>query len=193
MVKRKGLIKNYFKPSMYVRTFKDINVTQLKRQGIKVFICDLDNTLVPHFTRLPNKDVLSFFAKLKAVKIKIVIMSNNTTARTKKFAEKAGVTEYYGNARKPFKFIAKKITAKHKRVKPSEFLIMGDQIIMDILVANRMKWESILVQPLVNTDYEMNLFNLFLEKRIYKNLEKKNILKKDVFDDGGLGKMPELL
>ena len=193
MAKRRGLIKNYFKPSMYVRTFKDINVTQLKRQGIKVFICDLDNTLVPHFTRLPNKDVLLFFEKLKAVKIKIVIMSNNTNARTKKFSEKAGVTEYYGNARKPFKFVAKKIALKHKGIKPSEFVIMGDQIIMDILVANRMKWESILVQPLVNTDYEMNLFNLFLEKRIYKNLEKKNILKKDVFDNGGLGKMPELL
>lgn len=58
---------------------------------------------------------------------------------------------------------------------------MGDQVIMDILVANRLKCESILVQPLVGTDYKMNKFNMFLENRIYKNLERKNILKQGEF------------
>lgn len=58
---------------------------------------------------------------------------------------------------------------------------MGDQVIMDILVANRLKCESILVQPLVGTDYKMNSFNIFLETKIYKNLERKNILKQGEF------------
>ncbi len=178
--KRRGLIFNYFKPSIYVRSFKDVNISQLKRQGIKLFICDLDNTLVPHYTKLPNKNVINFIAKIRDVGIEFVIMSNNTKNRVRLFAQKAGVENWYSNAKKPFKKIAWKIIQKHKFL-PSETIIMGDQIILDILIANRLKCESILVQPLVSTDYKMNWFNIFLEKVIYKKLEKKNILFQNKF------------
>lgn len=70
---------------------------------------------------------------------------------------------------------------------------MGDQIVMDILVANRLKCESILVQPLVSSDYKMNRFNLFLENRIYKSLERNNILKHSEFDYELLGRERQLL
>ena len=59
---KKIRLSNYFKPSIYVRSFKDVNISQLKLQGIKLFISDLDNTLVPHYSRLPNKDVLKFIS-----------------------------------------------------------------------------------------------------------------------------------
>lgn len=177
---RRGLIFNYFKPSIYVRSFNDVNISQLKRQGIKLFICDLDNTLVPHYTKLPNKNVLDFIKKIRDVHINFVLMSNNTKNRVSLFAKKANIDDWYGNAKKPFKKVAKKIMQKHRAL-PSETIIMGDQIILDILVANRLKCESILVQPLVSTDYKMNWFNIFLEKAIYKKLEKKNILFQNQF------------
>lgn len=79
------------------------------------------------------------------------------------------------------------------KVDASQVVMVGDQIIMDILVANRMKWESILVQPLVSTDYKMSRFNMFLENRMYKNLEKKNILRRGEFDKGKLGETFNLL
>lgn len=180
MAQTKGIVSNYFKPSLYVRSFLDVNVSQLKRQGIKLLISDLDNTLVAHYTRLPKKDVIDFIQKVRDAGIEFVIMSNNIKSRVATFAKKAGVDEYYWNARKPFKKVAKKILDK-RDIKPSEVVIMGDQVIMDILVANRLKCESILVQPLVGTDYKMNSFNIFLETKIYKNLERKNILKQGEF------------
>lgn len=192
MERKKDLFFNYFKPSLYLRSFRDVNVSQLKRQGIKLFICDLDNTLVPHFTRLPNKNVLDFFAKLKKADIEIAITSNNITSRVKVFAERAGIKEWHANVKKPFKGTIKKLL-KRKNVNPASVVIMGDQIIMDILVANRLKCESILVQPLVSTNYEMSRFNLFLESKIYKNLERNNILKKDVFTLDHLTKKRQLL
>ena len=176
----KGFISNFFKPSLYVRSFKDVNISQLKRQGIKLFISDLDNTLVPHYTRFPNKDVLNFIKKVQDAGIEFVIMSNNVKHRVEVFSNKIGIKEWYSNARKPFKFVVKKILQK-RNIKPSEVIIMGDQIIMDILVANRLKTESILVQPLISSAYEMSKFNLFLEKWLYKNLEKNNILKQSDF------------
>ncbi|WKX02348.1 YqeG family HAD IIIA-type phosphatase [Candidatus Mycoplasma mahonii] len=180
MKRKRGLLSNYFKPSIYVRSFKDVNISQLKRQGIKLFISDLDNTLVPHFTKLPNKDVIDFVNRLKSAEIEVVIMSNNTTKRTGLFAAKAGVKEFYGNAKKPFRKSAKEIMKK-RDLKPSEVIMMGDQIIMDTLVSNLMNWESILVQPLVSTDYKMSSFNVFLENFIYKKLERQNILKSGKF------------
>ena len=190
--RRKGLISNFFKPSIYVRSFKDVNINQLKRQGIKLFICDLDNTLVPHYTRLPNKDSLNFIKKVREAGIELVLMSNNVKSRVSMFAKKAGIKDFYSNARKPFKSVSKSIIDSRK-IDPSKVVFMGDQIVMDILVANRLKCESILVQPLVSTDYKMSTFNLFLEKRIYKNLEKKNILRRGDFSKGSLGETFELL
>lgn len=91
MAARRGLIVNYFKPSIYVRFIKDINISQLKRQGIKLFVADLDNTLVPHYTRLPNKDVLDLIAKVQEAGMEFAIMSNNVTSRVRMFGEKAKV------------------------------------------------------------------------------------------------------
>ena len=190
--RRKGLLTNYFKPSIYVRSFKDVNVERLKIQGIKLFICDLDNTLVPHYTRLPNKDVLNFIKSVKQAGIEFVLMSNNVNSRVKLFAEKAGIKEFHWNARKPFKKVAKSIIEK-RQLSSSKIIFMGDQIVMDILVANRLKAESILVQPLVSSDYKMSSFNMFLEKRIYKNLEKNNILKMGSFSQESLEDSLKLL
>ena len=170
----------------------DVNINQLKRQGIKLFICDLDNTLVPHYTRLPNKNVLAFIKKIQEAGIELVLMSNNVKSRVSMFAKKAQIKDYHWNARKPFKAVAKRIMDERK-IDPSKVIFMGDQIIMDILVANRLKAESILVQPLVSTDYKMSPFNLFLENRIYKRLEKKNILRRGDFSQGNLGHTYELL
>lgn len=91
MAIRKGLISNYFKPSIYVRFIKDININQLKRQGIKLFVADLDNTLVPHYTRLPNKDVIDLIARVHEAGMEFAIMSNNVASRVRMFGEKAKV------------------------------------------------------------------------------------------------------
>ncbi len=91
MATKKGLITNYFKPSIYVRFIKDININQLKRQGIRLFIADLDNTLVPHYTRLPNKDVIDLVSKVQEAGMDFAIMSNNVTSRVRMFGEKAKV------------------------------------------------------------------------------------------------------
>ncbi|CAM9146204.1 YqeG family HAD IIIA-type phosphatase [Mycoplasma marinum] len=189
---KKGLIVNYFKPSIYVRSFKDVNLNLLKEQGIKMMICDLDNTLVPHYTRFPNKEVLRFLEAVKQYGIKFVVVSNNTKKRVSVFCNKAKIKHYKGNAKKPLKSSVLNIM-KESGFEPKETIIMGDMIITDILIANRMKIESILVQPLVSTDYKMSATHMFLENVIYKKLEKKNILKRGQYSSGHLETSFELL
>ncbi len=189
---KRGLIVNYFKPSMYVRSFKDVNINSLKEQGIKLFLCDLDNTLVPHYTRLPNKEVLRFIKTVESYGIEFVVVSNNTKKRVDMFCKKANIKQWKGNAKKPLKSSILDIM-KEADAEPRETIFMGDMIITDILIANRMKMESILVQPLVSTDYKMSSAHKFLENVVYKRLEKKNILKRGKYSLGHLKTSFELL
>ncbi len=179
---RRGLLSNYFKPSLYLQSFSDLNVNSLRANGIKLLICDLDNTLVAHYKKLPSNKIVKFFEQLKLIGIKVVIISNNTQKRVNVFCKNLPIDGYYGGAKKPFKGQTLKIIKKYN-VKLKEIIIMGDQLVTDILLANRLKVESILIQPIVSVDLSMNKFNYFLEKFIYKKLERNNILHRGIYDE----------
>lgn len=187
-----NMFLNYFKPSIYVSDFSQVNLKSLKKHGIKVFISDLDNTLVPHFKKLPTPDVVQFVREVQDLGMEFIVVSNNTKRRAKRFSEKLGV-RYYGAAWKPLRKVAIKIS-RDLEVEPKEMIVMGDQLITDVLFANRYHMESILVQPLLKDDFKLTKLNRFLERFIYKKLEKRNILLKGKFSDRGtLGENNELL
>ena len=57
---------NYFRPSLFVNNINDIIVDDLYNRGFRMVICDLDNTLVPHFTKFPTKMALDFVKKIRS-------------------------------------------------------------------------------------------------------------------------------
>ncbi len=173
---------NYFKPSIYISHFSKIEPSILSKQGIKIFICDLDNTLVPHYNKFPNKEVLEFIKKIQNNGMKFIIVSNNSKKRVKFFSDKTSADQFYGNAKKPFPKIVKKIMDDFN-VTSSEVIMMGDMLISDILVANFAKIESILVQPMIGESKGFRDLNIFLDRVLYKHLNNKNILTKGEFDD----------
>ncbi len=172
-----GLFINYLKPSTYVTTIKQINLEKLKEQGIKLIICDLDNTLVPHFTKFPTKLALDFAQAVKDNDMEFVLISNNTRKRVSFFAEKLKV-DYIANAKKPLPFAMNR-TIRKFNVKPQEVVVIGDMIITDILGANLLHTESILVQPLIDAERTWNVIIKWLEEYIFLRLTKQNILIKE--------------
>lgn len=135
----------------------------MKEQGIKLFFCDLDNTLVPHFKIMPTEEVLKFIDNVRAQGMTFVLLSNNFNKRVRFFAQKSFIKHYFGMVKKPSTKIVKKFMKNHN-FKPYETIVMGDQLVTDILMANRLKLESILVQPIMNTDLKLNSLNRFLER-----------------------------
>lgn len=170
---------DYFKPSTYVNSILDIDLEELKNQGIKLIICDLDNTLVPHFRKFPTNSSIKFIEDVKKHQFKFVIISNNSEKRVKFFAEKLGIKEdYIANAKKPFpkktkKFLEEKFEGKYKN---SEIVIIGDMIITDIFVANILRINSILVPPLLEPEKFMNKILSFTEKKVFKKLSRENLI-----------------
>jgi len=158
-----GFFVNYLKPSAYLTSVGEIDLDGLKKQGIKLIICDLDNTLVPHFTKFPTQKSIDFVNEVRKRDIKFMLISNNTKKRVSFFSEKLGLTEYISNAKKPFSFAITK-TIKKMGVKPQETVIIGDMIITDTLAANFVHAESILVQPLIDPNKTFDRILQWIER-----------------------------
>ncbi len=170
-----GIIINYLKPSIFVEGIEKIDIKTLKDNGIKLIICDLDNTLVPHFTKFPTKRVINFVKKIKEMNIDFLIASNNSKKRVEFFSKKIEIDNYIANAKKPFTKNIKNYIKK-KEYKKDEIVMIGDMLITDILVANILNVDSILVLPLVNNDPLISKFTKFLENKIFYKLSRDNII-----------------
>ena len=68
---------------------------------------------------------------------------------------------------KPTKKIRKLLLKKYD-VKMDEVAIIGDQVVTDIFMGNRLKMYTILVDPLGEKDLKITYFNRWLERRIIK-------------------------
>ena len=173
---------NFFKPNIYVKNFRDININMLEKYNIKLIICDLDNTLTPHFNHLPSLESIKFVDKIKNNGLYFVLASNNIKKRTKAFAEKLKPHDVMWLAFKPFTFKIKKIIKKYK-VKPEEILFIGDQFLLDIFCANLIGAKSILVLPKFDFSDKRTSISSFTEKFIYQKLQHKNMLNSSVYKD----------
>ncbi len=159
-----------FKPKMYYKSIFDINYDLLKRKNIKVIIFDLDNTIITVDEELPNDKVKELFNKISN-DFKIFIASNNKKERVRRIGKYMGVHAFYSVV-KPTKKIRKLLLKKYD-VKMNEVAIVGDQVVTDIFMGNRLKMYTILVDPLGEKDLKITYFNRWLERRIIKIIKLK--------------------
>ena len=174
--KNKFLWLNYFRPNIFIDRIDLINIELLKRQGFKMILCDLDNTLVPHFTKLPTTEAINFVRNVQNQGMKLIIVSNNSYKRVSYFSEFLAPNDFIYNAKKPLIRKIKKMLEKYE-MNIEDVLFIGDQFITDIFAANRLHCRSILTLPIVDSTSEKNGFILqFLNHFIYKRLEHQNML-----------------
>lgn len=162
-----------FIPDIYQQSIYTIDYKKLHKNGIKCLLFDLDNTIAPYNTLEPDQKVKELFARLEN-DFKIIIISNNNKNRLRPFKEKLNVDTAY-SSKKPFKGKYKKILELYK-FKVSEVACIGDQLLTDILGANRMGFTSILVNRIAKYETIFTRINRFFESFILKSLEQKRIL-----------------
>lgn len=169
---------NYLRPNLFLKSIAEINIGNIKRSGIRYVLCDLDNTLVPHFNKLPNNLCIKFINNLKQAGLKVFIISNNSHKRVSLFCDHLNIDDFIANAKKPFVHKIKKMIRKYN-IKNEDVLVIGDQFITDIIMANRLGFKSILVLPLVDSvesDFQ-NIIVSILDKLVYKYIAHANIFK----------------
>lgn len=162
-------------PNMYQKTIYDINYQKLKKLGIKCLIFDLDNTIALIDQHIITDDTKKLLTDLKKDFI-VVIISNNITSRVKTYGD-ALQCDFVANAMKPLVKGYKKIKKKYC-LKNEEMCMIGDQIVTDIYGGNHYGMFTILVDPLGKKDLKITSLNRFIERKILKHYEKKQIMKK---------------
>lgn len=171
-----------FKPDYYVRNFEKINLDRLKKRGIKLLLCDIDNTLVAYNDPDSNAKVKRFLRDVEAHGIQVVLCSNAAPARAKRFARDLDVEKVYYLSFKPLARNMKK-AMRHFHVSPRQTALLGDQLLTDMLGGHLAGVYTILTAPIIEKDKLDTRINRFFEGFIYRHFEKNNILKKGDFDD----------
>lgn len=116
------------------------------KKGFRGVMFDVDNTLVPFDVLNADSQLIGFIEELKNIGFQICLVSNNSEKRVATLNEGLGLL-MMPNAMKPFK---KKL---HKAlelmgINAQHCIFVGDQIFTDVWVGNRMKMETILVEPI---------------------------------------------
>ena len=153
-----------FIPDIYQKSIFAIDYEKLKSRGIKCILFDLDNTIAPINVEVPDKEIKDLFADIELLGIKVIIMSNSNKARVRPFKEGLNVDSSF-NSHKPFK-------KKYKKV-----ACVGDQLLTDVLGANRMGMVSILVNPISHIDGFGTKINRIFERRIFKKLNHQGLFQ----------------
>lgn len=164
-----------YKPTMYYKDIHSINYDKLKKDGIKCLVFDLDNTLgLLDDIKCPEK-TKKLIQKLKKDFL-VLIMSNSRKKRIEPYANDLGV-DAITFALKPLIHGHRKLKKKYN-LKKEEMVIIGDQIVTDIVSGKRFKIKTILVDPLGEKDLKITSINRKIEKRILNKYKKKGIFER---------------
>ncbi|HLR66522.1 YqeG family HAD IIIA-type phosphatase [Virgibacillus alimentarius] len=164
------MLKNFL-PNEYVKSVFDIKPEVLHQKGIKGIITDLDNTLVAWDVKDATPEIIEWFKRMEEHDIKITIISNNKLERVKIFSEPLG-TPYVYSARKPLTRAFKSV-AKQMHLKKEEIVVIGDQLLTDVLGGNRAGFYTVLVVPIVQTDEKITRINRIIERKILRYMQKQ--------------------
>lgn len=158
-----------FKPTWMIERFSDIDPDQLKQMGIHVVFSDLDNTLIAWNNPDGTPELREWMSKLADAQIQLIVVSNNSHDRIGRAVEKIGLP-FVSRALKPLP-VGINRTLKKMQLAPSEVVMVGDQIMTDILAANSAGIRSILVKPLLPSDKWITKPNRMMEKQVMRLMQ----------------------
>lgn len=170
-----------FTPDYYIHSFATLRPEYLKERGIRLLICDIDNTLVPHDVAVPDEKAVKFIHGMQEAGIRVVFISNNVEERVATFA-KDFQADCYPFAMKPLPKTYWRML-KEQGVEKKEVAAIGDQLMTDILGANLVGLHTVLTAPIVTRDLSFTKFNRVFENMVFKLLRKTGRLRKGEFDE----------
>ena len=137
-------------PKLYLNNVKEITINILNKYNLKGLALDVDNTLIDY-----DKNLLEGAEKwaenLKSEGIKLCILSNsNHKNKVENVAKKLNIPYIYF-AKKPLKKGFKK-AKEMLNLEANQIGVVGDQILTDVIGANKSNMFSILVKPINEKD-----------------------------------------
>lgn len=160
---------------MYKKDIFNIPYDKLKGDGIKCLIFDLDNTLALLEDKECPAVVKEFIDRLKD-DFFVLIITNNVRRRVIPYENTLGIPSI-SMAMKPLTRGLRMVQQRYK-FKKKEMVMIGDQIMTDVVSGNKFGIMTILVDPLSQKDLKITSINRYIENRIVERYSKKGIFKR---------------
>lgn len=160
----------YFYPDRYFDDIYQATTELFLEHGIKGILFDIDNTLAPYETEVPDEKLINYLTSLTDAGIKIGFVSNNHRERVEKF----NIFGYYSayDARKPSRRAIETAMAK-LGTDTHNTALCGDQIFTDIFGGKRLGLFCVLVKPINDKKTFFFRFKRLMEKPIIRSYLRK--------------------
>ena len=149
-------------PDRFAPRLHDVPHRELEAAGIRGLIVDLDNTLLGFRETELGREHIDWVAEAHERGFKIVMLSNNFSARVTSIAAQLNVG-CIPNALKPlpFGFLKAKKALKMRR---REIAVVGDQLFTDVLGGKLCGLYTILTEPIESKDFAITRMFRFFER-----------------------------
>ena len=164
----------HFLPDQHVKSIFEIQPESLKEKGVKGITTDLDNTLVEWDRPNATPKLIEWFDNMRRHEILVTIVSNNNEKRVRAFSDPLQIPFIF-QARKPMTRAFNK-ALKQMGLRKEETVVIGDQLLTDVLGGNRSGFHTVLVVPVAQTDGFVTRFNRKVERRILNWFRKQGKL-----------------
>lgn len=135
-----------FYPTMMKNRITDVTAEELRRQGIKGLLLDVDNTLTRYKSQELADDVKAWLHRMDREGFALTIVSNGLPNRVRPFAEKVGLRCIaFACKPSPLGYFR---GARRLGLRRRECAIIGDQMFTDVMGANLCGMRSILLKPI---------------------------------------------
>ena len=163
-------------PKLYLNSVTEISIEILEKYHLKGLILDVDNTLIDINKNMPE-GIPKWIESLKKQGISLCIVSNtNQKDKVEAVAKKLEIPYIYF-AKKPLKGGFKR-AKEILKLENEQIGVVGDQIMTDIIGANRSKMFPILVKPIDEQDIWITKIKRPIENKIIERYQRKNNVHK---------------
>lgn len=169
-------------PTWIAKRVIDISDDFLLEHGISTVFLDLDNTLVEHGRRAIDPRIISWINHLQAHNLTVCILSN--TVHNKRLKEIAHYLQVHHVRCGFFPWQSKPSLAAFQqalafaKASANHSIIIGDQLLTDVVGGNRAGLMTILVEPLSRVDHiATSLIRRPRERRLLNHLQTQKLLR----------------
>lgn len=123
-----------FRADRKFERFEDVSPEILKKEGVKLLLCDLDNTLTRRLSKKPARRLGEWILECQKAGTEIVVISNNVSKkRVQNFCQPFNL-ECVWWAKKPLSIHLTR-TMERKGALASQVAMLGDKWSTDVLAA----------------------------------------------------------
>lgn len=156
-----------FRPKAYFDRLALLDLAELERLGYRALLFDVDNTITTWNSPDIAPEVVAWFAALADSSLQGCIISNNSAERLRPLAEQLGL-QFVSKARKPLP-VGYRRAMRLLGVEKRQTLMIGDQLLTDILGANLAGVDSVLLKPIsLAKEFRWTYVNRRIERLIIK-------------------------